>query len=144
MVVTGGDGDYATIQSDYAHRGSFAHRRPITQLAGVVEPQTLDATRRAQGTGVLPAGGDAMESAEMAVAFAAIGADRMIGTRLDIARRLGGILSATQAGNLALMAVSTSPNIGTALLPINPVSLARLLLPRPAEPTATFLARETG
>jgi flagellar biosynthesis protein FlhF len=93
---------------------------------------------------ILPAGGDALESAEMAVAFAGIGADRLIGTRLDIARRLGGMLSATQAGNLALMAVSTSPNIGDPLLSINPVSLARLLLPGPAEQTETYLAREIG
>lgn len=107
----------------------------------------LSTAATASGAGlllVLPAGGDAMESAEMAIAFANIGADRIVGTRLDIARRLGGILSATQAGNLALMAVSTSPNIGDALLPINPVSLARLLLPGPAEPEELFLARETG
>lgn len=112
--------------------------------------ERLSAAATASNAGlvlVLPAGGDAMESAEMAVAFAGIGADRMIGTRLDIARRLGGILSATQAGSLALMAVSKSPNIGDALLPINPVSLARLLLPGPpelAEPAEAFLARETG
>ncbi len=107
----------------------------------------LSAAATASGAGqvlVLPAGGDAMESAEMAVAFAGIGVGRMIATRLDIARRLGGILSATQAGNMALMAVSKSPNIGDALLPINPVSLARLLLPGPAEPTETILAREAG
>jgi flagellar biosynthesis protein FlhF len=93
---------------------------------------------------VLPAGGDAMESAEMAVAFAGIGADRLIGTRLDIARRLGGLLSATQAGNLALMAVGNSPSIGDPLLPINPVSLARLLLPGLTEPAEEFLVRETS
>ena len=93
---------------------------------------------------VLPAGGDAMESAEMAIAFAGIGADRMIGTRLDIARRLGGLLSATQAGSLALMAVGTSPHISDALLPINPVSLARLLLPGLAEPDDEIFVRETG
>jgi len=107
----------------------------------------LTQAAKASGAGlvvVLPAGGDAMESAEMAMAFAAIGADRLIGTRFDIARRLGGILSATQAGNLALMAVSTSPTIGDGLLPINPVSLARLLLPGIPEPTEDYLVRETG
>lgn len=93
---------------------------------------------------VLPAGGDAMESAEIAIAFAEIGTDRVVGTRLDIARRLGGILSATQAGNLALMAVSTSPAIGDALLPVNPVSLARLLLPGQTAASENILLRETG
>lgn len=112
--------------------------RDLSRLSGAAE---------AAGAGllvVLPAGGDALESSEMALAFAGIGADRMVGTRLDIARRLGGILSAAQAGNLALMAVSTSPNIGDVLLPINPVSLARLLLPGLAEPTETYRVRETG
>ncbi len=124
----------------------------VIDTAGVNPFNDKDMRRLAQaaeasGAGlvvVLPAGGDAMESAEMAIAFAAIGADRLIGTRFDIARRLGGILSATQAGNLALMAVSTSPTIGDVLLPINPVSLARLLLPGISEPTEDYLVRETG
>jgi len=93
---------------------------------------------------VLPAGGDVAEAAEAAMAFAKIGADRMIGTRLDAARRLGGMLSAAQAGKLALMAVSMSPHIGDPLVPINPVLLARLLLPAAAAPAANLLARGTG
>lgn len=109
--------------------------------------ERLSGAATASGAGlvlVLPAGGDTMESAEMAVAFASLGADRMVGTRLDVARRLGSILSAAQAGNLAVMALSTSPTIGAALRPVNPVSLARLLLPGPAEPAENFLARGTG
>ncbi|MFQ5773263.1 MAG: GTPase [Kiloniellaceae bacterium] len=81
---------------------------------------------------VLPAGGDAADSAEAALAFAQTGAKGLIGTRLDTARRFGGLLSAAQAGRMALMAAGTSPHIGDPLLPINPVSLARLLLPAEA------------
>jgi len=107
----------------------------------------LSRAAKATGAGmvlVLPAGGDIAESAETAMAFAGIGVDRMIATRLDTARRLGGILSAAQAGCQALTAVSSSPHIGTALRPINPVSLARLLMPGLAEATNTTLVRESG
>ncbi len=78
---------------------------------------------------VLAAGGDAAESAETAVAFKNIGATAMIATRLDTARRFGGLLSAAAAGRLDLSAVSESPHIGDPLLPVNPVALARMFLP---------------
>jgi len=148
------DLEQATDSQDLAARvsASSGGRLTVIDTAGVnpfndEDMRRLTQAAEASGAGlvlVLPAGGDAMESAEMAIAFAEIGADRLIGTRFDIARRLGGILSATQAGNLALMAVSTSPTIGDVLLPINPVSLARLLLPGLAEPTEDYLVRETG
>lgn len=82
---------------------------------------------------VLAAGGDVLESAECAVAFSEAGASRLIATKLDISRRLGGVLSAADAGRLALAAAGVSPNIGDGLAPINPVSLARLILPGATE-----------
>jgi hypothetical protein len=60
----------------------------------------------------------------------------MIATRLDTARRHGGILSATSAG-LALAELGTSPTLGDGLLPANAASLARTLLAHiGAPPTA--------
>ena len=56
----------------------------------------------------------------------------------------GGILSAAQAGGLALMAAGMSPNIGDGLIPINPVALARLFLPGWAASEQTGLARESA
>lgn len=105
--------------------------------------------RAAQAAGadpivVLPAGGDAADCAEAAVAFAAVGAARLIVTKIDTARRFGGFLSAAQAGGLALMAASASPNIADGLLPFDPVSLACLLLPARARFGQTASARETG
>lgn len=76
---------------------------------------------------VLPAGGDALDSAETAVAFADAGAAGLILSKTDIARRLGGCLAAAQASGLKLMAAGVSPTIGDGLLPLNPVSFARLL-----------------
>lgn len=96
------------------------------------ELAALSLTTRAAGAEmalVLPSGGDAMECAEMATAFAEAGAERLIASKLDLARRLGGLLSAAEAGGLAFAAVGTAPTIADGLLSINPVSLARLLLP---------------
>ena len=78
---------------------------------------------------VLPAGGDAMESADTARAFADIGAERMIVTRLDMTRRLGGILAAALVGRLPIAHVSINPQVADGLNRINPVSLARLVVP---------------
>ncbi len=84
---------------------------------------------------VLAAGGDVLEAAECALAFAEAGAGRLIATKLDTTRRLGGVLSAADAGRLALTAAGVSPNIGDGLSAINPVSLARLILPGAAQET---------
>ncbi len=95
---------------------------------------------RAQLVLVLPAGGDAAESAETAAAFKTVGATAMIATRLDTARRFGGLLSAAVAGSLDLLAVSASPHIGDPLHPVNPVALARIFL---ADETAGTLNGQT-
>lgn len=78
---------------------------------------------------VLAAGADAIDSAETAKAFASLGAERLLATKLDAARRLGGLLAAADAGRLRFCNVSHTANVGKGLSPINPISLARLLLP---------------
>ncbi|WNJ99142.1 hypothetical protein L2D14_14875 [Thalassospiraceae bacterium LMO-JJ14] len=85
---------------------------------------------------VLAAGADAMESADTARAFAAIGATRMVISRLDMTRRLGGILAAALAGRVAIANVSINPQVADGLSRINPVSLAQLIIPddEPREP----------
>lgn len=86
------------------------------------------AAAKAEPILVLAAGGDVVESADCATAFAGLGARRLIATRVDAARRLGGVLSAAQIGKLTYAALGTSPQIATGLGPINPVSLARLMM----------------
>jgi flagellar biosynthesis protein FlhF len=93
---------------------------------------------------VLAAGGDAMESAEIAAGFAAIGTRRLLATRLDIARRLGGLLSAAEVPDLSFTEVSINPHVADGLTAINPVSLARLLLPRQADSQATPYLKEAA
>lgn len=79
---------------------------------------------------VLPAGGDPFEYEDMAAAFAGLGARRMIATRLDTARRIGGLLAAAGQG-LAFGGAGASPVIADGLHELNPAALARLILNDP-------------
>lgn len=78
---------------------------------------------------VLPAGLDTGEAAELARAFAALGARAMIPTRLDSARRLGSVLAAAEAGPLSLAEAGTGPNPADGLTPLTPDWLADRLRP---------------
>ncbi|SHK25368.1 SRP54-type protein, GTPase domain [Roseomonas rosea] len=82
---------------------------------------------------VLPAGLDSEEAAETARAFAALGARHLLPTRLDAARRLGGVLAAALAGPLALTEAGTGPGAADGLTPITPAWLAERLT-GPARP----------
>lgn len=85
---------------------------------------------------VLPAGLDAEESAEIARAFHVLGARHLLPTRLDMARRLGGVLSAACVG-LALTEAGIGPQVAHGLQPLSPHWLAaRLADGLPREKTA--------
>jgi len=77
---------------------------------------------------VLPADSAAEEAAAMARCFAPLGARLLLPTRLDLVRRLGGVLAAADAGRLALAAASVAPQFAYGLRPLTPLPLARLLL----------------
>ena len=79
---------------------------------------------------VLNAGRDAREAAEIAEAFRPVGPKKLVTTGLDMARRLGSILAAADAGGMSLADVCLAPEIGRGLKPLSPEILARLLLPR--------------
>lgn len=79
---------------------------------------------------VLPAGLDAEEAEEMARAFHLLGARHLIATRLDVARRLGGILAAASAG-LALTEAGIGPQVARGLQPLTPDWLAARLVSPP-------------
>jgi flagellar biosynthesis protein FlhF len=82
---------------------------------------------------VLSAGINAQDAADMAAAFSKLGCRTLIASQLDGARRLGAILAAAQGGNLAFSLVSITPSIANGLTPVNPMSLARVLLRDPEE-----------
>ena len=91
--------------------------------------KTLNASADLQTILVLAAGGDASEAADIGEAFGASGATRLLATRLDMTRRLGAILAAADAGQLMFSEVSLNPHVATGLCAVNPVSMARLILP---------------
>jgi flagellar biosynthesis protein FlhF len=77
---------------------------------------------------VLPAGLDPNEAADLARAFADAGATFLVATRLDIARRLGGILAAADAARLPLTEAGIGPGAADGLVPLTPAFLAERLL----------------
>lgn len=83
---------------------------------------------------VVPGGGDLFDTVEMAGIFAELGCRRMLATRLDMVQRLGSVLAAAEAANLAFCDVGITPSVADGLTPLTPVALARLLLPDPALP----------
>ena len=91
-----------------------------TMLAGLMQA--------AGGTALLvqPAGLDPDEAAETARAFALLGCRHLLPTRLDAARRLGGVLSAAAAG-LSLTEAGTGQDPAGDLVPITPDWLAARL-----------------
>jgi flagellar biosynthesis protein FlhF len=94
----------------------------------LADAASLAAIGNAEPILVLAAGGDPAETADQARIYARLGARRLIVTKLDTVRRLGGLLAAAAAGGLALCEFGLSPQISDGLVPMNPVSLARLLM----------------
>lgn len=80
---------------------------------------------------VMPANTNAEEAAEMAEIFATIGAQGLLPTRVDAARRLGSILSAAYQGGLALADVSSTAKVANGLSPLTSKRLTQLLMPLP-------------
>ncbi len=77
---------------------------------------------------VLPAGMDAADAADIAANFAYLGTQRVIFTKLDAARRLGSLLTATHAGNFKISHFSKHPGAVDPLHPMSAEKLAQLLL----------------
>ena len=74
---------------------------------------------------VLQAGTDTDECSEAARAFAAIGVQNLLPTRIDIARRLGGVLSAAHHGNLSFSDVSNTPKVADGAYCVDAASLIK-------------------
>ena len=87
----------------------------------------LAAAARARMVAVVPAGLDPAEAADLACGYAELGADALIATRLDVARRLGGVLSAAATG-LAFVEAGMGSGAADGLVPATADLLARRLL----------------
>lgn len=115
-------GDTDLVLVDTAGRNPFS-REDMNDLkallsAGEVEPVL-----------VIPAGLDALEAADMAMAFRAVGVRRMLVTRLDMARRLGSLLAIAGKARLAFCDASVSSKVAEGLTPLNPLAFARMMMP---------------
>ena len=117
---------------------AMAHRQPgqpvLIDTAGcdpfdsaqATEVHALARAVEAEMVLVLPAGLDVCESAELAQAFTALGARHLLPTRLDLARRLGGVLAAA-AGGLAFTSAGIGPGAADGLAEMSPEWLAACL-----------------
>jgi flagellar biosynthesis protein FlhF len=92
----------------------------------------LVAAAGGEATLALPAGLDSSEAVDMAMEFRALGATRLLVTRLEMTRRLGGMLRVAFDAHLPFANYANSSKVVDAPLPFNPVALARMLLPKPA------------
>jgi flagellar biosynthesis protein FlhF len=86
------------------------------------------AAASAQPILVLPADIAAEEAVAMVRFFAPLRAKTLLPTRLDLVRRLGGMLAAADAGRLALPAAGVTPHFAFGLRPLTPEMLARRIL----------------
>ena len=75
---------------------------------------------------VIPAGLDPAEAEDVASAFAVMGAAALIVTRLDLARRMGGVLTAAMTG-LALSEAGVGPGAMDGLVACTPAFIANRL-----------------
>jgi flagellar biosynthesis protein FlhF len=107
--------------------------------AQVDELRALTTTAGATVALVLPAGLDAAEAADLAVAYAEAGASLLIVTRFDLSRRLGGVVAAAAAGRLPLTEAGIGPGAADGLVPLTPAVLAKRLMfmGKPADARAT-------
>jgi flagellar biosynthesis protein FlhF len=99
------------------------NKEDIRMLAGLIKAADSSVTM------VLPAGGDSTESGEMARAFAAMGAQYLLPTRIDMARRIGGVLAAAHYGGLKFTDGSNSPKVSGGIFSLNPKILAKIVMP---------------
>ncbi|HOO81746.1 MAG TPA: GTPase [Alphaproteobacteria bacterium] len=78
---------------------------------------------------VLPGGMDAEECGEIGRVFSTIGAHTLVPSRVDMARRLGGLLSAAHHGGLSFADASNTPKVADGFVSLNPKNLSKLLMP---------------
>lgn len=137
--ATLGDGLHALhgsgqILIDTAGRNPFSET-DLAQLADLSKAGDIEPVL------VMAAGGDASEAGLIGKIFRALGCRRVVLTRLDATRRLGSVLSVAYEAGLAFSDVSLTPGVADGLQPLNPVALARLLLPRVEQATETIRPR---
>ena len=91
-------------------------------------------------------GGIGSGKSTVASVFAALGVHRLLPTRADIARRLGGLLAAAHQGNLSFADVSATADVADGLQPLSPRRLGNFFFPAtpPQSTRSTSSRKKTG
>jgi flagellar biosynthesis protein FlhF len=130
--------DLASVEDASAHSLALRDRRRrlVIDTSGV-NPfdngalrhlASLIAATRAEPVLVLQADLEPREAIAVAHAFASLPIRQVVVTRLDIVRRLGGVLAAADASGCDLVAASVTAHFAYGLRPLTPSVLARRLV----------------
>lgn len=79
---------------------------------------------------VLPANTNAEEAGEIAEAFMNVGVQRLLPSRIDVARRLGSLLVAAYQGGMAFTEITATAKVADGLSQLTSKRLTQLLMPR--------------
>lgn len=120
LVAASGEHETVLIDSAGINPYSASDRN---ELAALIE------AAGAEPIFVLPAGGDIFDAIEIAQVFRALGATRLLVTRLDMVHRLGSTLAAAAESGMSFSDAGITPDVAHGLTPLNPVALGRLLMP---------------
>ncbi len=115
-------GRYDQIYIDTQGVNPF-NREEMKQAAVLLDAADMDSIL------VMPGGLDAEESGDIARAFASLQVHRLMPTRVDMARRLGGVLSAATHGSMSFTDAGNTPKVAEGLFNLTPQTLSRLLMP---------------
>lgn len=107
----------------------------MKELARILSSHDMDAVL------VLPAGTDAEESAEIALTFGILGVRKLLPTRLDFARRMGGLFAACERAGMSFTDASNTPDVAHGLVHLSADTLASLLLPQSDKPVSNTVSR---
>ncbi len=110
---------------------------PGLDVFSIADRAALTATSEAASAEialVMPAGLDVDEASDVATAYATIGARRMVATRLDVARRIGGIVEPAFRSGLILTEGGIAADVASGLAPLTP----KMLADRLREPACAF------
>lgn len=100
------------------------------------QTRALIAAANGEALLTLPAGIEPCDALDMAEEYRAIGAQGLLLTRIDLARRLGSLLRVASEAQLPLCGYCASCKVTEPPQPVNPVVLARLILSGPPAPSA--------
>jgi len=121
-------------------RAELDHTARLIQACAGADPES-----RVEPVGVIAAGSDMEDMTDAAQLFAQLGCRRVVVTRTDATKRLGGVLAALATARLAAAELGIKPYLAGGLAAATPARLADLILTKSATsaPQASVLPRRS-